>query len=177
MTDSQIYDFIREYEIVPRKLIVKFFRADCKEKNKRLTSIIRHLKKNKVIDYDPQKQICRLPAASERDYSEKLIKALYLLAQFPDIDEHYRGNNGIEIFFLRKGDLCEIITLDRETYPLTLNLVNRHCDENNMPKRFVIAQTAADAQALPADILHKLNAAALVTVDPQTGEVLNYTFD
>lgn len=92
------------------------------------------------------------------------LKALWVLTQFEGVTRHYAGKDFIQVVFIAKGTLYEIVSLSSKTYRIAVAAINQNTDKKNMPKRIVIVENEDEANLIGNSVLQEINCVALCTV-------------
>ena len=179
--EKSITHMIREYECVPRKILYQRFCSEDNEqlnrkRKRKLSSCLRRLVRESYINYRLNEDVYCLPT-SDGKVSKRLIKSLWILNQFSDINEEYAGTKGVLIFFMLKDDdsLYEIIHLSSKDYRITAAAINGQIDSDHIPKRIVLVDGDDEADRIPKQILKEINCITMCTVAAD-GSIESYDF-
>ena len=177
MSEEDIIDVVRQYEYVPRALMEQLFCVSQYDyvNDKIIRYLDRRLKQlvlDKYIAYRENEDAYCVPLFSGKINYDR-IKALWVLTQFDDITQHYVGRDFIQVVFVSKGTLYEVVVLSSKTYRIAVTAINQNTDKKNMPKRIVIVENEEEANLIGNSILREINCIALCTVS-RDGKIESY---
>ena len=118
---------------------------------------------DKYISYRAEDDAYCVPLFSGKINRDRL-KALWVLTQFEDVTRHYAGKDFIQVVFIAKGTLYEIVVLSSKNYRIAVTAINQNTDKKNMPKRIVIVENEDEANLIGNSVLREINCVALCTV-------------
>ena len=168
MNEEEILEIIRQYEYVPRAIMERLF---CDSQydyvndtiRKYLNRRLKQLAMDKYISYRTEDDAYCVPLFSGKINRDRL-KALWVLTQFEGVTRHYTGKDFIQVVFIAKGTLYEIVVLSSKNYRIAVAAINQNTDKKNMPKRIVIVENEDEANLIGNGVLREINCVALCTV-------------
>ena len=168
MNEEEILEIIRQYEYVPKAIMERLFCNSqydyVNEKiRKYLDRRLKQLVLDKYISFRSEDDAYCVPLFSGKINRDRL-KALWVLTQFEGVTRHYAGKDFIQVFFIAKGTLYEIVSLSSKTYRIAVAAINQNTDKKNMPRRIVIVENEDEANLIGNGILREINCVALCTV-------------
>lgn len=170
--EDEILDIIQQYEYVPREVLKKLF-VKHQSDAAYFKRAMKRLVKNRIISYIEDKDAYCTPLSSEK-INENRVKALWVLAQFTNVTQHYYvGKDFIEIVFVADNNIYEVVTLSSRTYRVAIAAINRNTTKLYMPKRIAIVDDEDEANKISDDVLAEINCIALCTVS-KSGEIESY---
>ena len=168
MNEEELIEIIRQYEYVPRIIMERLFCTSQYDyvNNTIIKYLNRRLKQlavDKYISYRAEDDAYCVPLFSGKINRDRL-KALWVLTQFEGVTRHYAGKDFIQVVFIAKGTLYEIVSLSSKTYRIAVTAINQNTDKKNMPKRIVIVENEDEANLIGNSVLQEINCVALCTV-------------
>ena len=168
MNEEEILEIIRQYEYVPRAIMERLFCGSQYDYvndtiRKYLNRRLKQLAMDKYISYRAEDDAYCVPLFSGK-INRNRIKALLVLTQFEGVTRHYTGKDFIQVVFIAKGTLYEIVVLSSKNYRIAVAAINQNTDKKNMPRRIVIVENEDEANLIGNGVLRGINCAALCTV-------------
>ena len=120
--EAEIKNYIREFRWVPMALLQHLFcnkTSDKKYNNDKrfLKRVLNYLITDKVIAYDKYRDAYYNKALSpdEQKPDQELLKALWIMGQYNDIDTYYAGPGFIKIVFVRNNTMYDIVCYEKHS--------------------------------------------------------------